>query len=176
MLEARLLREAGERYAQFKALSNSRRRLPHVALDGRWLRVNQRICDITGYSREELLASRFQDITHPDDLAADLLQYQALQRGETQSYQSKSAIFTRPVPSSGLTSQSLFCETTQVRRDTPFQSSKTSPSARTLPVSSRKVTASPNSASARLKPFTRKPQSVFCSSIKICALCGLTSI
>jgi PAS domain S-box-containing protein len=44
----------------------------HVAPDGRFIRVNQRICDITGYTREEMLECTFQDITHPDDLDADL--------------------------------------------------------------------------------------------------------
>lgn len=42
--------------------------ISHVALDGRWLRVNQKLCDIVGYTREELLARRYQDVTHPDDL------------------------------------------------------------------------------------------------------------
>jgi two-component system sensor histidine kinase UhpB len=44
----------------------------HVAPDGRFIRVNQRFCDIAGYSREEMLECTFQDITHPDDLDADL--------------------------------------------------------------------------------------------------------
>lgn len=43
-----------------------------VAPDGRWLDVNQRLCDIVGYSRSELLTSSFQDITHADDLDEDL--------------------------------------------------------------------------------------------------------
>jgi len=38
-----------------------------VALDGRWLRVNQSLCALTGYSERELLAMTFRDITHPDD-------------------------------------------------------------------------------------------------------------
>src|SRR5436305_10242493 len=44
----------------------------HVGLDGRWLEVNDRLCAIVGYDRAELLAKTFQDITHPDDLNADL--------------------------------------------------------------------------------------------------------
>jgi PAS domain S-box-containing protein len=42
-----------------------------VSLDGRFLRVNQRFCDITGYSQEELLELTLVDVTHPDDRAAD---------------------------------------------------------------------------------------------------------
>jgi PAS domain S-box-containing protein len=43
-----------------------------VAPDGRWLKVNRKLCAIAGYSPEELLSKTFQDITHPDDLKADL--------------------------------------------------------------------------------------------------------
>ena len=39
-----------------------------LALDGRWTRVNRRLCDMLGYSQEELLERRFHDLTHPDDL------------------------------------------------------------------------------------------------------------
>ncbi len=46
--------------------------MAHVAPDGRWLRVNDRLCAMIGYSREEMLGKNFQDITHPDDLATDL--------------------------------------------------------------------------------------------------------
>jgi PAS domain S-box-containing protein len=42
-----------------------------VALDGTWLDVNPALSRITGYSRQELLAGRAQDITHPEDLDAD---------------------------------------------------------------------------------------------------------
>ena len=38
-----------------------------VAVDGRWLRVNDALCRIVGYSRSELLTRTRQDITHPDD-------------------------------------------------------------------------------------------------------------
>ena len=43
-----------------------------VSLGGRFLRVNRRLCDLLGYSSEELLERCFQDITHPDDLELDV--------------------------------------------------------------------------------------------------------
>jgi PAS domain S-box-containing protein len=38
---------------------------------GNFIRVNQRFCDITGYSAEELQGRNFATITHPDDVARD---------------------------------------------------------------------------------------------------------
>lgn len=46
--------------------------LARVGRDGTWLRVNRQLCDILGYSQEQLEKMRFQDVTHPDDLAANL--------------------------------------------------------------------------------------------------------
>ncbi len=58
-----------------------------VALDGRWVRVNKSICEIVGYSAAELLQKTFQDITHPDDLEADLANVRALIAGALRFYQ-----------------------------------------------------------------------------------------
>ena len=41
------------------------------ALDGRFLKVNHALCQLLGYQEKELTATRFQEITHQDDLAAD---------------------------------------------------------------------------------------------------------
>ncbi len=60
--------------------------IAHVGVDGRWLRVNDRLCSIVGYSRDELLRSTFQDITHPDDLVADLEQVRGLLDGAVRTY------------------------------------------------------------------------------------------
>jgi PAS domain S-box-containing protein len=60
--------------------------IAHVAPDGHWLRVNQRLCNITGYSEAELLQKTFQDITHPDDLDIDLAHVQALLAGKSSDY------------------------------------------------------------------------------------------
>ena len=60
--------------------------IAHVGLDGRWLRVNDRLCAIVGYSREELLRITFQDVTHPDDLEADLEFVRQVLSGELKTY------------------------------------------------------------------------------------------
>jgi two-component system, cell cycle sensor histidine kinase and response regulator CckA len=58
----------------------------HVAPDGRWLEVNERLCAIVGYTREELLARTFQDITYAADLDADLEFVRQILRGEISTY------------------------------------------------------------------------------------------
>jgi diguanylate cyclase (GGDEF)-like protein/PAS domain S-box-containing protein len=60
--------------------------ISQVDMEGRWLFVNDRLCEIYGYSRAELSPLRFHDITHPDDLAADLAQLSRLADGEIESY------------------------------------------------------------------------------------------
>jgi PAS domain S-box-containing protein len=49
---------------------------------GRLLRVNQKLCDITGYPEEELLAMTIQELTRPEDLEQDFAVYQRMLRGE----------------------------------------------------------------------------------------------
>ncbi|WP_431271056.1 PAS domain S-box protein [Dankookia sp. P2] len=60
--------------------------IAHVGLDGSWLRVNDRFCAIAGHPRDAMLALTFQDITHPDDLAGDLAQVEALLAGTLDTY------------------------------------------------------------------------------------------
>ena len=60
--------------------------MAHLGADGRWLRFNQRLLDIVGYEREELLARTFQDITHPDDLPRDMELRRRLLNGVVDSY------------------------------------------------------------------------------------------
>ena len=60
--------------------------IAHVAPDGSWLQVNQKVCDILGYSHAELLTKTFQDITHSDDLNADLEYVSQMLAGEIKNY------------------------------------------------------------------------------------------
>src|ERR1044071_558097 len=64
-----------------------------VAPDGKWLRVNRSICEITGYSEEELLQRTFQDITHPDDLDLDLANVKKMLAGKIDTYQMEKRYF-----------------------------------------------------------------------------------
>ncbi len=57
-----------------------------VALDGRWMRVNRALCEVVGYSEDELRTRTFQDLTYPDDLETDLAYVAQLLRGEIPAY------------------------------------------------------------------------------------------
>ena len=60
--------------------------IAHVSPDGHFLRLNQKFCDIVGYSHDEMRALTFQEITHPDDLDADVAEVQRLLDGEGDTY------------------------------------------------------------------------------------------
>ena len=78
------LRASEERYRV--TLASSAAGVANVALDGRFLGVNRRFCEISGYSEQELLARTFMDITHPDDLDSDLAEVRRLAAGEIPWY------------------------------------------------------------------------------------------
>ena len=78
------LRESEERFRG--TFENAGVGIADCDLQGRFLRVNQKLCQIVGYTREELLQKTGQDITHPDDLAASLEQFLPLLRGEQPGY------------------------------------------------------------------------------------------
>ncbi len=77
-----------EREARFQAtFENAPIGIAHVAPDGRWLRVNRVLGGILGYPLDELLTKSFQDVTHPDDLATDLVQIELMREGTILSYE-----------------------------------------------------------------------------------------
>ncbi len=57
-----------------------------AAATGRFVRVNQKYADIVGYPREQLKGLCFQDITHPDDLGAELAHMDRLRAGDIPSF------------------------------------------------------------------------------------------
>ncbi|HLO47788.1 MAG TPA: PAS domain S-box protein [Kamptonema sp.] len=57
-----------------------------LTLDDKFFRINQKFCDIVGYTQAEMLALTFQDITHPEDLATDMVYKQELLSGVHSNY------------------------------------------------------------------------------------------
>ncbi|MCC8998209.1 MAG: diguanylate cyclase, partial [Candidatus Contendobacter sp.] len=57
-----------------------------TALDKTWVQFNDRLCQILGYSRAELATRTWADFTHPDDLAADVAQFNRVLAGEMDGY------------------------------------------------------------------------------------------
>jgi PAS domain S-box-containing protein len=58
----------------------------NVATDGRWLRVNEAMCRILGYTADELVTKSFHDVTHPDDLAASVARVEQMCDGKVDRY------------------------------------------------------------------------------------------
>ncbi|MDT3499657.1 PAS domain S-box protein [Stenotrophomonas maltophilia] len=85
ILQARAeARMAAEKFAG--AFTSAALGMALVSLEGRWLDVNDALCRILGYAREELLQVDFQRLTHPDDLQADLALVQDLLAGRCSHY------------------------------------------------------------------------------------------
>jgi PAS domain S-box-containing protein len=94
---AALAQRAAERDAAEEQLRESERRLQatyshapvgigETDLDGHFLRVNQGLCELTGYSLEELTALGFIGVTYEDDLPADRGLFEQLKKGEISRY------------------------------------------------------------------------------------------
>jgi PAS domain S-box-containing protein len=60
-----------------------------LGLEGQFLKVNKALCDMVGYSEEELLKSSFQALTYPEDLDKDLSYLSTLQTGRIPSYRTQ---------------------------------------------------------------------------------------
>ena len=58
-----------------------------VAPDGGFMSVNTALCEMVGYTQEEMLARNFQSITHPNDLGASAEQHRALITGAAESFE-----------------------------------------------------------------------------------------
>ena len=82
-----------------------------IELNGKWIRVNPGLCQILGYSEQELLAKNSQSITHPEDLGSELNRISQVLRGEIRSFQMEKRYLHRDghsVPA--LLSVSLVCD------------------------------------------------------------------
>lgn len=64
-----------------------------VSIEGGFTQVNRALCDFLGYSEAELLTIKFQEITHPDDLEANIEYARQLLTGEIQFYHMEKRYF-----------------------------------------------------------------------------------
>ncbi|WP_071515069.1 PAS domain S-box protein [Geitlerinema sp. PCC 9228] len=60
--------------------------IAHVGVAGNFLRLNQKFCDIVGYTQADMLSMRFQDLTHPEDLPANTEYMQQLLAGQIDTF------------------------------------------------------------------------------------------
>ncbi len=58
----------------------------HVDLNGNWINVNKKCCEILGYDKKLLLSMSFQDVTFSEDLDLDLVHVNRLIEGTQDSY------------------------------------------------------------------------------------------
>jgi PAS domain S-box-containing protein len=60
--------------------------MARVSISSRWLEVNSKLCEILGYTEEEMYQLGLQDIIHPDDLNADIEQFKRMLSEELETY------------------------------------------------------------------------------------------
>ncbi|MFH0822079.1 MAG: PAS domain S-box protein, partial [Pseudomonadota bacterium] len=60
--------------------------IAHVDRDGRWLQINEKFCDLLGYSKDDMPGVTWREITHPDDLYTDLTDLCRLIADEIHTY------------------------------------------------------------------------------------------
>ena len=85
------LRESRERFSssfEYAAIG-----MALVSTEGKWLKVNQSVCNIVGYPKDELMSMTFQDITHPEDLNLDLEYLHKMLDNEIQTYKIEKRYF-----------------------------------------------------------------------------------
>jgi diguanylate cyclase (GGDEF)-like protein/PAS domain S-box-containing protein len=86
----RTSRELGEAEQRFRsAFDDSQVGMALVSPGGRFQRVNPALCRITGYPEPELIGKAFSEVTHPDDVEADLEALRELVGGERYGYRTE---------------------------------------------------------------------------------------
>ncbi|MDA8364149.1 MAG: PAS domain S-box protein, partial [Gammaproteobacteria bacterium] len=87
------VRESEERFQA--TFSQAAVGIAHVAPDGRFLRINQKFCDIVDYTQAEMLQRSFRDITHPEDVEKSLVLARRMFAGELPTYSLEKRYFRK---------------------------------------------------------------------------------
>jgi len=76
-----------EREAEYEAtFEKAAAGIAHVGIDGRCLRVNQKFCDILGFTRQELLQLRLGDLSHEGDVSGHANAFRHILSGAIESF------------------------------------------------------------------------------------------
>ncbi len=109
------LRESEERFRKF--FEQAPIGISVIDLNGRFLQANKTYCQMLGYSEQELCQLTFAQITHPEDVEADIRYIQRLFTGEISSHQIEKRYLTKTgeVVWVNLTSTAIFDQQGQPR-------------------------------------------------------------
>ncbi len=80
-------REAEERFGS--AFDNAAIGMSMTSTDGRFLRVNRALCEMTGHSQDQLTGRAVREVTHPDDVEADADAMRRLAAGEIKTFRTE---------------------------------------------------------------------------------------
>lgn len=90
---ARSARALDEREAEYEAtFEKAGVGIAHVSLAGRFLRVNQKLCETLRYGKQEALLLRLEDLSHPEDVAAQRNGLERLKLGELERFSTESRL------------------------------------------------------------------------------------
>jgi PAS domain S-box-containing protein len=64
-----------------------------TSMEKGWLMVNDRLCELFGYARQDLIQMTWTELTHPEDLDADLAHFQKLLDGKCDAYEMNKRFF-----------------------------------------------------------------------------------
>jgi len=87
------LRESEERFRS--TFEQAAVGIAHLAVDGSFLLMNERFCDIVGYQYDEIPKLTFQDIMHPEDLQTDLAYERRMLADEIRTYSMQARHLTK---------------------------------------------------------------------------------
>jgi PAS domain S-box-containing protein len=79
------LRKSEQRFHAF--FDHSVMGMAVTSADKKWVEVNDRLSEILGYSRQELIGMTWAEITHPDDLAEQEVKFNRVLNGEADEYE-----------------------------------------------------------------------------------------
>jgi len=66
-----------------------------TSLEKGWVKVNKKICDMLGYSKNELMKMTWTEITYPDDLEPDFVLFNQMISGEIENYEMEKRFFKK---------------------------------------------------------------------------------